>query len=375
MTRPFPAIVLGLLLAASPAAQRGRMGGIPEPPPQAPVAQFRSGVEIVHLDVSVLDRDRRPVRGLTPEDFTILADGKPQDVAVFSAVEIAEPAPATAPWMRDVAPDVQSNDGLQERRLFLILIDDASIDVGPSIAKNVATIARGVIDQLGPSDLAAVIFTRDNRNSQDFTTDRARLMAAAEKYTVGFRGMAGAGVAGADDLFYSYSVGVIESAVEMFTSLPDRRKSIIYIGQGVPVDLEQIATPATPGLPPLGGASAVATQGAMVALQRGMERTFEKAARANVNVYPIDVCGLRVPSVGAHTTCVPGLEQDFLRTVASNTGGRPVIDTNTFDAGIAARSGMPGPTNDRHLACTFVATASSRLGKTALMSSGRNERR
>ena len=83
--------------------------------------------------------------------------------------------------MRDVAPDVQANDGLHERRLFLILIDDAAISGGPSIARNVATIARGVIDKLGDSDMAAVVFTRDNRNSQDFTTDRARLLAAAEK--------------------------------------------------------------------------------------------------------------------------------------------------------------------------------------------------
>ena len=30
-----------------------------------PQAVFRAGVDVVHLDVSVLDRDRRPVRGLT----------------------------------------------------------------------------------------------------------------------------------------------------------------------------------------------------------------------------------------------------------------------------------------------------------------------
>ena len=47
-----------------------------------------------------------------------------------------------------------------------------------------------------------------------------------------------------------------------------------------------------------------------------------------------------------------------------------------FDAGMAAKSGMPGPTNDSAISlCTLAATASSRLGKTARMSSGRNERR
>ena len=45
------------------------------PPVQPPT--FRTGVDAVQLDVSVLDKDRRPVRGLTAADFTVLEDGKP----------------------------------------------------------------------------------------------------------------------------------------------------------------------------------------------------------------------------------------------------------------------------------------------------------
>ncbi len=36
------------------------------------------GVDAVQLDVSVLDKERRPVRGLTAADFTVLEDGKPR---------------------------------------------------------------------------------------------------------------------------------------------------------------------------------------------------------------------------------------------------------------------------------------------------------
>jgi hypothetical protein len=32
---------------------------------------FRTGVDVVQVDVSVLDKDRRPLRGLTQADFTI----------------------------------------------------------------------------------------------------------------------------------------------------------------------------------------------------------------------------------------------------------------------------------------------------------------
>ena len=41
------------------------------PPTQSPT--FRAGVDVVQLDVSVLDKNRRPVRGLTAADFTLRA--------------------------------------------------------------------------------------------------------------------------------------------------------------------------------------------------------------------------------------------------------------------------------------------------------------
>src|SRR5215210_8536488 len=75
------------------------------PPPQP---TFQSGVDIVQVDVSVLDRDRRPVRGLTAADFTVLEDGKPRPITVFNPIEIEEhPArvDGVAPWVRDVPAD------------------------------------------------------------------------------------------------------------------------------------------------------------------------------------------------------------------------------------------------------------------------------
>ena len=48
---------------------------------QTPV--FRTAVDLVHLDVSVLDKDRKPVRGLTAADFTITEDNKSQSIVAF----------------------------------------------------------------------------------------------------------------------------------------------------------------------------------------------------------------------------------------------------------------------------------------------------
>jgi VWFA-related protein len=327
-------VVIGL--AAASAQQQG--------PPAPPRPQFRSSIDTVHLDVSVLDRNRRPVRGLTPADFTILEDGKPQQIAVFQAVDIRDPEPPSAPWIRDVAPDVAANDGLQERRLFLIVMDDVTIQANVEALNSARQIARQVIERFGPSDLAAVIFTRDNRGAQDFTADRARLFAAVDKFSAGFRDMGlfdadtQEAVPGQDDMFFQMSADVLGRAVDMLSSMPDRRKVIIYVGQGVPVDYGLLAPQG------VGIGGALMQQTTMIRIRDQMEKAFQRALRANVNVYTLDTCGLRTPPAAQvrgvvklpRSTCVPGLEQEYLRTVASNTGGRAVVDTNDFGPGVAA---------------------------------------
>ena len=308
------------------------------PAPQPP--RFRSSVDLVRLDVSVLDRDRRPVRGLKPSDFTILEDGTRQDISVFQAVDIpAEPPPRT-PWVRTVAPDVRSNAGLHERRLFLIIMDDAMIQASPAAANSARAIARDFIEQLGPSDLAALIFTRDNRHAQDYTSDRGRLLSAAAKFSFGFRDMAPVWVPGADDGYMVFSEDTIANAVETLATMPDRRKVVVYIGQGLPLNIELTGASAlTPGLPPeeIGGASAL-SKGALHSRLRGrLEEIFTDAAAANINIYTFDVCGVRAPPGPLRfpaPTCVPGLEQDFLRDLAEGTGGRAVVDSNDFSEGI-----------------------------------------
>ena len=325
------ALLLAGLTVAAGAAQRGQvLNPIQGPPrPQTALPQFRSQVDLVHLDVSVLDRDRRPVQGLGPNDFTILENGQPQKLAVFNAVNIPLATPPKTAWLRDVAPDVRSNEDHRERRLFLILIDDAAVQGVARALQNVKKVTKDFIDRLGPSDMAAVVFTRDNRNSQDFTTDRVRLLAAVDKFTVGFRDM------GDSSLYFRYSVDVVRRTVETLSRLPDRRKAIVYVGQGVPVDLAMAAGPASLGLS--GGAFSGSSQrGEMGQLRHLMEQTFLAAARANVSVYTLDVCGLRVEGerTGSGFVCVPGLEVDYLINVATVTGGHAVVNTNDFGPGI-----------------------------------------
>jgi len=330
-------------LAASTIAIAAATVSAQQTPPAQPLPQFRSSIDTVHLDVSVLDRNRRPVKGLSPADFTILEDGKPQEVVVFQAVDIPDPEPPRTAWMRDVAPDVASNDGIQDRRLFLIVMDDMTIQADPAALQKARDIARLVIDRLGPSDLAAVVFTRDNRYAQDYTADIARLRASVDKFSAGFRdlGLFDAEtrrpLPGQDDHFFMSSVGVLESAVNTLGGLPDRRKVIVYIGQGVPVDLDKLAPQAT-SLNAGGGASPQMQAILASRMRTQMEQIFRIANRANVNVYTMDACGLRVPMTREFPPqpCVEGLEVNYLRTIANGTNGRAVDDTNDFGPGVAA---------------------------------------
>ena len=168
-----------LWIAAASAAPQNR---------PAPQTTFRTGVDLIELDVSVLDRARQPFRGLTAEDFTVRVDGEARPIRTFSAVDVPPPARPSAPWVRDVAPDVATNTG-PGGRVVVIMIDDGSfaqVDDAIDIraVQKARAVARAAVDELGPSDLAAVVFTENNHAAQNFTTDRTRLLAAIEKSAI-----------------------------------------------------------------------------------------------------------------------------------------------------------------------------------------------
>ena len=306
-------VVVAVAFSAATLAQQQTRPVQQAIPVQQTIPVFRSGVDLVHLDISVLDRQRRPVRGLGPADFTILEDGIPQKIAAFSAVEVPPVDAPPSPWMKEVPKDVRTNQDIGERRLFAIIIDDAQLQGSPDPLRRMRETARRVVDGMGPSDLASVIFTMDNRNAQDFTADRARLHAAVDKAVIGARDMTG----GMNALWARYSVNAIYYSVEALAALPDRRKVIIYIGQGVGIDLELAVS----------GGSAGGGMGFLMSL---LTEAFKTAAKANVNIYTLDVCGLRAPTA---RTCLPGLEVDYLQQLAAATGGRP--GTNINDLGPA----------------------------------------
>lgn len=320
---------LGLVACAALAAQ----GAVQQPP------FFRSGVDIVRLDVSVLDKNRRPVRGLTAADFAITVDGTPQPIVAFDAVEIPPREVPTAPWMRDVAPDVKTN-ALGEPRLFVIIMDDAQTPMDPSMANNARTIARCIVDSLSPSDLAAVVFTKDNRGAQDFTSDRTRLLEAVDSFHSGWAPEMGL-------LMGSYAQGTVRQAVSFLRNRPHGRNAIVLISVGGGIVEEENITARSDGAGIVGGSGenpdplARDAREAAHVEATGLSALAQDAALARIPIYGFSIAGLMadVPT-SVNRDAPPDLRvprftersgragNDSLRILAAASGGRAIVDDN-----------------------------------------------
>ena len=284
-----------------------------------PQQTFRTGVDLVRLDVSVLDKNRQPIHGLRAGDFTVLEDGKPQPVVAFAAVDIPAPPPVAAEWMRQIGSDVATNQ-LDLRRIVVIIMDDGMTAPEEGVPNTAKQIARGVIDRLGPNDLAAVVFTFFGK-PQNFTSDRRQLIAAADSFAPKAIAVPGKWTAanpnsrvppplagsplgcqmpGGGGNCLTRTLKTVATALE---DTPVGRKTIVLISSGVPYRFTMENLDAGNDI-------------------NDLRKTFTSLQRANVNVYPFDPRGLTNEGI-------VGDKIDSLRMFAENTGGRATVATNT----------------------------------------------
>jgi VWFA-related protein len=306
----------------TPAAQSQQSQRTPPP--------FRSGVDVVQLDVSVLDANRHPVKGLTAADFTVTDNGVSQPIVAFENVDIPGAGALTAPWIRTAFADVVTNEP-GTRRIVVIVLDDAFTGLDPWIMQTAKHIARDVVHRLGPADLAAVTFTEYGRR-QDITSDRARLFAAIDSFVshpayrtpLGMTAAQGGGGSLRSEFpgspygspcsfrgkLRSAAACVLDTFItagEALKSAPQGRKTIVYISGGPPFDLSM--SDLRGGTPPPGEEVL------------GIQKVLKSFHEANINVYAVDPSGVR--------GVVTDPQVDSLRMFSEETGGRETINTNT----------------------------------------------
>jgi VWFA-related protein len=206
--------------------------------PNVPQQTYRTGIDLVQVDVSVLDKDRHPVQGLKPGDFVVKEDGKVRAIAAFSTVTLPERQPETAAsWQRDIGRDVVTNLTPKEGRLVVILLDRSIADDKIPLARRTAEAA---VDQLGPNDLAAVIFTGIVGVPQNFTANRGLLRAAINQTFLG-DGHPNDPYDPQDPVCTCgvCSLEVMTNVANSLREVPHRRKVLLFVGNSVAVNTTQ----------------------------------------------------------------------------------------------------------------------------------------
>jgi VWFA-related protein len=332
-------------------------GQNPPPAPQNQQPTFKLRVDYVEVDVVVTDRQGNVVRNLKKEDFQVLEDGKSQAISAFTMVDIPieradRPLFASAP----IEPDVKTNERPFDGRVYVMVIDDLHTRFGRSVRVKAA--AKQFIERrLGANDLMAVVHTagRDDAN-QEFTSNKKLLLAAVDKTqgrgldsatanrtneynrTRDFR-QAGDPLNDPEDAERAFhartTLDTLRNVAEWFASVRGRRKSILFVSEGINYDITDIIPGS--GSSHLGASTVIdATRDAIAA-----------ATRSNVSIYGIDPRGLtdlgdesiEIQSYPDDTTLgVSGtslqnelrLSQDSLRTLSEETGGFAVVNKNDF---------------------------------------------
>ncbi|MEO5740038.1 MAG: VWA domain-containing protein [Vicinamibacterales bacterium] len=343
---------------------------------QPPSATFQVQVDFVDIDAVVTDERGNFVADLTKDDFELLDDGKPQEISAFSLVDIPMPAGGARPRAATTAiSDVKTNAEPISGRLYVIVLDD--LNVAPLRSKVVVNSARELIERhFGPNDMAAITYTSGRTDgAQEFTSERAALLAAIDKFQgrklrstviekadqyfqqhlkeleinapdpddpdyVGGAPQSGTvrGPNGysdmttdADDFERGHRaqqvLGALKRLAEVMGGIRGRRKAIVMFSEGIDYPIYDIfGSPAATTV-------MMATRDAIAA-----------AARANVSFFAIDPRGLvgmtsEAIELNAAADVHLGfdakglladmyLSQDSLRTLAEETGGYAAVNSN-----------------------------------------------
>ncbi len=334
----------GAFAQQSPAPASGQAAG--------PSKTFTMKVNSDIVLTNVVVRDKKTgeiVKGLKASDFTLLENGKPQQIRSFDfqnvddAAVLAEKNTVSGKTIaqllnNDLASDPQQ---LHDHRLMVFFFDLSSMQP-EDIDRAVESAQDFVNKKMQPADLVALVSLDTSlAMDQDFTADKAALLRGLAKYNgtqgTGFTagGTTGSTTGTADDgsnfvaddseyasLNTDRELFAIEQIARSLARV-DARKSMLYFSGGL------------------------TRQG--IENQASMRAATNEAVKANMAIYSVDTRGLQaLPPVGDASTgslrgnaaysgaaVQSGLQSNFssqetLGTLASDTGGKFFGDSNDF---------------------------------------------
>jgi VWFA-related protein len=161
---------------------------------QAPV--FRSGIEVMQVDVTVVDAKGMPVRDLRAPEFTVTIDGQPR--RVISAEFIADRITSTTEPERPRDPYVSNNTDRRPGRLIMIVVDRNNIDT--HTLRGAASALKQFVASIPSEDRLALFTVPPPGPSVEFTTNHAQVIDALSR------------IVGSDDTMFSrYNISDYEA--------------------------------------------------------------------------------------------------------------------------------------------------------------------
>jgi VWFA-related protein len=318
---------------------------------------FRTNSQLVVETVVVKDKNGKTIEGLTAKDFTVTEDGVPQTIQFcdFQKLEDAAPGFAVRPESRtpqaavpsvtrnQIAPETRGDIRYKDRRLLVLYFDMTAMPQADQL-RALAAAQKFIRTQMSRADLTSIMEYTGSavKVLNDFTSDHDALLKSIETMIVGegsgfdndnaddSTADSGAAFGQNDSEFNIFNtdrqLAALQTSVKMLAAL-NEKKSFIYFASGLRLN--------------------------GINNQAQMQATTNAAIRSNVAFYPIDARGLVAQApLGDATRGSPGgigmysgnsalintgnfqQSQDTLYTLASDTGGKALLDYNDLTMGI-----------------------------------------
>lgn len=357
---------------------------------------FRASTNFVEVDAVVTDENGNFVRDLTAADFEVLEDGQPVAIDAFSLVDLPIEAGGGAPAAGEDAPaeepftaEIVTNDRDFDGRIYLIVLD--ANQIAPLRTTQTKELARRfVLENMSGSDQAAVVHIGSDKISQDFTSSKRLLLDSIDRFTgqklrsavlnkfddATLKAGAEGGFEPARDheaveraAKARQSMQSVENLANYMAGIRGRRKAMLFISEGISFNMYDTIGPSRLGYDLYrDNDSTEAQYAAEIALD--MQNMVETATRANVVIYSVDPRGLTSESdeamqltgavgeggltgsaaaggavaadpetASSPENVIRGLREELnrshtqLRSVAEQTGGLALVNTNSFADG------------------------------------------
>jgi VWFA-related protein len=373
------AAVACIALAAAVSAQAPDPAK-PAPTPAPAQPTFRVQVDLVTNDVVIRDEKGNFISDLKPEEFRVYEDGVLQDLASMTVVtggRVYNPmsAPTAAAPEGIILPKKRTVSDVSGR-IFLFFVDDQHLQFGNTgrVRELFKKISKELVHE---GDLFGIVSSGPSSIQVDMTYDRSRIEDTIKKMTGNelkpteiINGAGGPG--GPTEIRYRAHVAfsTMTDALKNLEAVHNRRKAIIWVSDGYDFAPFKDARYGTmdPNSPFAQSDSAQARnqaaaqsaqanggqapdpstdpdtrqqmqqeQFADADLSRELYEITQAANRANTTIYTIDPRGLVGPMADLDENVDPQQwsefvrkSQDSLRTLAEETGGIAVVNTNDF---------------------------------------------